>query len=117
RHVRGAHLVRARFRNVPILAEETAHIAARCAHGKYARARKKMVQRLLLDGINLHRRRMRIAQTVKLPALVRAYVAEPRLPLANMAMPRTQVAMDVAARLRLPPARLVQFRRFLQYFQ
>src|ERR1700723_3655223 len=60
---------------------------------------------------------MRITQTVKFPTLVRAYVAEPRLPLANMAMPRTQVAMDLAARLRLPPARLVQFRIFLQYFQ
>src|SRR5271156_4322321 len=76
-----------------------------------------MVQRLFLDGINLHRRGMRVTQTVKFSAFVRANVAEPRLPLANMAMSRTKIAMHFAAGLRFPPARFVQFRRFLQYFQ
>jgi len=34
----------------PSSAEETAHVAARRAHTKDARARQKMIQRLLLDG-------------------------------------------------------------------
>ena len=64
----------------------------------------EMIERLLLNGINLQRSRMRIPQAVKLPALIRAYVAEPSLPLANMAMPRTKIAVHFAASLSLPPA-------------
>ena len=78
---------------------------------------QEMIQRLFLDGINLHRRRMRVPEAVKFAALVRANEAEPGLPLANMAVPRTEVAMHFAVRLRLPPARFVERVGFLQYFQ
>jgi hypothetical protein len=46
------------------------------------------VSRLFLDGIDLQRRGMRVAQAVELAAFVRADVAEPGLPSANMAVPR-----------------------------
>ncbi len=72
------------------------------------RAGQKMIQRLFLDGINLHRGRMRIPEAVKLSALVRANEAEPRLSLADMAVPRTKVAMHLAVRLSVPPPRFVQ---------
>src|SRR5580704_15586707 len=61
-------MVGPRFRNVPILAEEATHVATGRPHRKYARARKEMVQRLLLDGIHLHRRRMRVTQAEPFPS-------------------------------------------------
>src|ERR1700690_4234595 len=76
-----------------------------------------MIQRLLLNRIDLQRSRMRIPQAVKLPALVRPYVAEPSLPFPNMAMPRTKIAMHFPAGFRLPPARLMQHLGFLQDFE
>ena len=80
-----------------------------------------MIEWLLLNRINLQRSRMRITQAVKLPALIRPYVAEPSLPLANMAMPRTKIAVHFAASLSLPPASFmlwpVQRPGFLQNFQ
>ena len=76
-----------------------------------ARAQQKMVQRFFLDGINLQRRRMRVPEAIKLAALVRANKAEPRLPLANMAVPRTKVAVHFAVRLSFPPSRFMEFGR------
>ena len=109
RHVGRPHLVRVRLRDVPVLAEETAHVAAGRAHRKYARPRQKMVQRFFLDGINLQCGRMRVPEAVKLAALVRANEAEPSLPLADMAVPRTKIAVHLAAGLSLPPPRFVEF--------
>src|ERR1700675_1281088 len=76
-----------------------------------------MIQRLLLDGIDLHRRRMRVPQAVQLAALVHADEAEACLPFPDVAMPRTQVAMQLAARQRFPPLRLMHLVSFLQYLQ
>src|SRR5579863_707946 len=76
-----------------------------------------MIQRLLLDGINLHRRRMRVSQAVQLAALVHADEAEPRLPFPDVAVPRTQIAVQLAARQRFPPLRFMQRVRFWQYLQ
>ena len=49
------HLIVMRLRDVPVLAEKTAHVAARSAHGKNTRSRNEVVQRLFFDGINLER--------------------------------------------------------------
>src|ERR1700683_4734479 len=72
-----------------------------------------MVQGFFLDRIDLQRGRVCIAQTVKLPALVCANETEARLPLADVAVPRTQVAVNLAVGLRVPPTRFVQALRFV----
>src|SRR5207249_706710 len=53
RQVNGANVVSPGLGDVPILAEEAAHVAARGAHGKNLGPREKMIERLLFDGINL----------------------------------------------------------------
>ncbi len=102
------HLVRTRLRNVPILAEEAAHVAAGRAHGKNARSRQKMIKRLFLDGIDLNGGGRSVTETVELAAFVHAYETESRLPIADMAMPRTKIAMRFVVRLGFPPARFVK---------
>ena len=69
-----------------------------------------MVQRFFLDGIDLQRGGMRVPEAVELAALVRANEAEPGLPFADMAVPRAKIAVHLAAGLRLPPPRFVEFR-------
>ena len=71
-----------------------------------------MIQRFFLDGIDLQRGGMRVAKAVKLAALIGADEAEARLPFADVAVPRTQIAVHLAVGLGLPPARFVQCRRF-----
>ena len=75
---------------------------------------KKMIQRFLLDGIDLQRGRMSVAQAVKLAALIRADEAEAGLPFADMAMPRTKIAMHLAVGFSLPPASFVEPRCLLE---
>ncbi len=53
RNVRGANLIGFRFRDVPILTKEAAHVAARGAERKYSRAGEKMIKRFFLDRIDL----------------------------------------------------------------
>jgi hypothetical protein len=48
---------------------------------------------------------------------VHADVAETSLPIANVAMPRTKIAMRFAAGLGFPPARFMQVCGFLQNLQ
>ncbi len=67
-----------------------------------------MIQRFFLDGIDLQRGWVRVAEAVKFPALIRADETEPRLPLANMAVPRTQIAMYFACGFGFPPPCLVK---------
>ena len=111
------HLVRARFRNVPVLAEKTAHVAARRAHAEDARAGQKMIQRLFLDGINLQSRRRAVSQVIKLSVLIGADKTESRLARMNVAVARAKIAVNSAVRFRFPPARFVEFPRFLEDLQ
>ena len=101
-------MVRARFGDVPVLAEKTAHVAARRAHRKNARAGKKMVERLFFDGIHLHGRRMRVSEVIKFAAFVCADETEAGLAVVDMAVARTKIAMNFAARLGFPPAGFVE---------
>ena len=78
---------------------------------------QKMVQRFFLDGINLHRGRMRVAQAVEFAALVRANEAEPRLPFPDVAMPRAKITVRLAAGFGFPPAGFMQLRGFLEDLQ
>ena len=73
-----------------------------------------MIQRFFLDGIDLQRGGMSVTEAVKLAALVRANETEPGLPFADMAVPRTQIAVHLAFVLRLPPTSFVESRRLLE---
>src|SRR5690348_10558582 len=116
-HVRRANLVGARFGNIPVLAEKTAHVASGRAHRKDARAWQKMAQRLFLNWIDLDRSGMRVAERIQLSALIGANEAESGLALADVAVARAKIAMHFAVCFGFPPARSVQFARFLQRLQ
>src|ERR1700733_1903593 len=105
------------MRNIPVLAEKAAHVAAGRAHREYSRTRQKMVERLLLDRINLQRCGRTIAEAVKFAALIDAYEAKSGLPFPDVAMPRAEIAMRAAIGRGLPPTRLVQLLGSLEHFQ
>src|SRR2546427_7442714 len=88
------HLIGPRFRNVPVLTEEAAHVTACRAHAENTRAGQEMIQRLFLDGIHLQSRWRTISQTIKLSVLIDAYEAESSLTGSDVAMPRTEVTVD-----------------------
>jgi hypothetical protein len=97
-----------RFGNVPVLAKEAAHVAAGGSHAKYASTGQKMIQRFFFDWVDLQRSGRTIAQAVEFTATVDSDKTEAALPIANVAMPRTQVAMNAAVCFGLPPLRFVQ---------
>src|SRR5207302_2273269 len=113
RHILGRNMSRMNLvapglGDVPILAKEAAHIATSRAKRKNLRAGQEMIQRLLFDGINLQSRGRGVAQAIELASLVYANKTEAALPLANVAVPRAQIAVHASVWLRLPPASLVQ---------
>src|SRR5258708_29427497 len=101
-------LVAARFRDVPVLAEKTSHVAPRGAHAEHAGSRKEMIQRFFLDRIDLQRRRRAVTQVVELAVLIDPNEAKASLTRTNMAMAGAQEAMDAGRALRGPPPRLLR---------
>src|SRR6202030_3796581 len=91
--------------------------SARRSQRKHPRPRQKMIEWLLLDRIDLQRRRRSVSQAVKLSALIHANETKARLPFPNMAMPRAQIAVHAPVRHRLPPPPFVKGLRLLKYFQ
>src|SRR2546427_13139433 len=75
-------LVRAGLGDVPVLAKEAAHVAARRAHAENACARQKMIQRFLLDGIDLQSGGRTIPQVIKFSVLV--FSDESKFPLVRI---------------------------------
>src|SRR5258708_26227786 len=106
-----------RFGDIPILAEETTHVAARRPHAEHTCARQKMIQGFFFDGVNLQSGRSSVAEVIELPVLIDADETESRLPGMNVTVPRAQEAMNAPFAFRLPPARFVQRFRLLQDFQ
>jgi hypothetical protein len=100
-----ALLVQLRLRDVPVLAELAAQVAARGAEAEHRRAREEMVERLLLDRIDREAGRSAVAELDQLPAAVLADEAEPGLTVGHPAVPRTERAQDAPVGLGLPPAR------------
>ena len=76
-----------------------------------------MIQGLFLDGINLQRGWRAVAQAVELAALIDSYEAESGLAGTDVAVARAEIAVNFPVRLRLPPASLVKFPRFLEDLQ
>ena len=86
-----------RFGDVPVLAKETAHIAASSSHAEDARAGKEMIERLFLDGINLESGGSAVAEIVEFSLLIDPNEAEAGLTRADVAVARTQVAVCAIA--------------------
>src|SRR5438445_6179965 len=76
-----------------------------------------MIERLLFHRIDLQRGGGGVAQAVEFSALVDADEAEAALPIADVAMPRAEIAMHLVARFGLPPPRFVQGFSFLEDLQ
>src|ERR1700683_1522408 len=76
-----------------------------------------MVERLLLDRINLQRCGRAIAEAVKAATLIDADKTKPGLSVADVAMPRAKIAVRAPIRRRIPPARFVEVLGLLEDFQ
>src|SRR5216684_4023107 len=98
------HLIVAGLGNVPVLAEEAAHIAPGGAHAEDVCAGQEVIQGFLLDGIDLQRGGRAVAQAVELSAFIDANETESRLSRVDVAMARTKIAVSTAVGLRFPQA-------------
>lgn len=76
-----------------------------------------MIQRLFLNRINLNRGGRGVSEAVEFAAFIHANETEAGLAVADMAMPRTKIAMRFVIWLGFPPARFVEFGGLLQDFQ
>src|SRR6267143_1529666 len=110
-------LVVAGFGNVPVLAEEAAHIATGGAHAEDASSRQKVVQRFFFDGIDLQGSGGAVSQAVKFAALIDADKTEASLAGIDVAVARAEIAVDAAIGFRFPPTSFVQSLRFLEDIQ
>ena len=87
---------RARFGDVPVLAELAGQVAAGGAERKHRRAWQKMVERLLLDRIDAKAGGAPVGRKQNLIVLPRAHEAQAALPLMQLAIARAYVALDTA---------------------
>ena len=69
-----------------------------------------MIERLLLDGIHGDRRGTSVAELQQASAFVLADKAEAVLAFSDVAVARTEIAVETPVGHRLPPARLVNLR-------
>jgi hypothetical protein len=111
------HLILPRLRNIPILAKEAPHVAASRPHAEHTSPRQKMIQRFFFNRINLQSSGRPIAEAIKFSALIDADKTKSRLSRMDVAMTRAKVAMNAAARFRLPPPRFVQLLSLLEDLQ
>jgi len=117
REVLGVELVLMGFGDVPILTEEAPHVAAGGAYAKDFRAGKEMAEGLFLDWINLESGRRSVAEAEELAAMIDANEAEAGLAEADVAVPRTEVAVDAAIGVQIPPEGFVEGGGFLEDLQ
>src|SRR5690606_27641157 len=79
--------------DVPVLTELAAQVAASGPEAQHACPREKVVQRLFFYGVDAKPRGAPIGREHDVVAHALAYETERPLPLAQAAMPRTQVAL------------------------
>ncbi len=103
RDMPGMNLVVMRLGDIPVLTKEATHVATGGAQAEDARAGKKVIERLLFDGIDLKRGGRGIAETVQLSVLVDSDVAETGLAWANVAMAGAEVTVNAIVRFGIPP--------------
>jgi hypothetical protein len=102
------------FGDVPVLAEEAAHVASGGAHAKDARAGKEMAEGLLLDGIHLESSGGTIAEAEEFAALIDADETKAGLAGADVAMARAEVTVEAAVGVGSPPEGLVELGGLLE---
>src|SRR6266446_6950175 len=98
-----------------VSAPTAAHLLAE--HAGNARARQKMIQRLLLDGINLHCGGGAVSQAIELPVLIDANETESCLAGMDVAVAWAKKAVNPSVWLRFPPRGLVQLFGLLEDLQ
>ena len=103
REVLGVDLILVGFGDVPILAEEAAHVASGSADAEDFRAGKEMAEGLFFDGINLQSGGRGIAEAEEFSALIDADETETGLAGADVAVARTEVAVEAAVGIGSPP--------------
>lgn len=82
----------ARFRDIPILAEFATQIAACRSEGQDRGARKKVIKRFLLDGVDAKPSASPVGIQHHLPVAILAYKAKAFISRIQMTMPGTQLA-------------------------
>ena len=92
-----------RLRDVPVLAEPAAEVAAGGAERQHARPRVEVAQRLLLDGVDAEAAGPAVAGEHDLAAPRLPHVAEGLLPVVEPAETGTQVALHAAVVEAVPP--------------
>src|SRR5712671_761400 len=102
------------FRNIPVLAEEAAHVAARGAHAEDAGSRQKVIQRFFFDGVDLQGGGGAVSQAVKFAAFIDADKTEASLARIDVAVAWAKIAVDAAVGFRFPPTGFVQSLGFLE---
>ncbi len=117
RNVARVDLIVMGLRDVPVLAEEAAHVAAGGAQAEDSGARKEMIQGLFLNGVNLERGGCTVAKIEELSILIDADEAETGLAVANVAVSGTEIAMNAVARFGFPPEGFVKDGGFLKDVQ
>src|SRR5262249_40676 len=94
---------RARFRNVPVLAELAGQVATGGAEGEHRRAGEKVIERLLLDRMDAKARGGAVRGQAELRRW-RAQEAKAALGFVQRARGRAQVALDAAVLQSMPVA-------------
>jgi hypothetical protein len=114
RKVAGVDLILVGFGDVPILAEETAHVASGGAHAEDFRAGEEVAEGLFLDGIHLERGGGGVAQAEEFAVLIDADEAEAGLAGADVTMARAEVTVDTVVGFGSPPEGFVEGGGFLE---
>ena len=104
----GVDLIVVGFGDVPVLAEEAAHIASGGPHAEYARAGQEMVERLFFDGVNLESGGGSVTDAEESAVLIDANETETGLAGADVAVARAEIAVDATVRFRFPPKGFVE---------
>src|SRR6267142_414172 len=107
-------LIMAGFGNVPVLAEEAAHVATGGAHAEDAGSRQKVVQRFFFDGVDLQGSGGAVSQAIEFAAFIDADKTETSLAGIDVAMAWAKIAVDATIGFRFPPTGFVQSLRFLE---
>jgi len=108
RKVLGVDLILMGFGDVPILAEEAAHVAASRAYAEDFRPGEEVAEGLFFDGIDLESGGGGVAEAEEFAALIDADETEAGLARADVAVARTEVAVKAAVGVGSPPEGFVE---------
>jgi len=114
RKVAGIDLIVMGFGDVPILAEETAHVASGGAHAEDFCAWEEMAERLFLDGVHLERGGGGVTEAEEFAVFIDADETETGLAGADVTMARAEIAVDTVVGFGSPPEGFVEGGGFLE---